>query len=206
MNSFKEKLNKIEFILGSESPRRKQLLTEMGLSFKVISSNTDETHCSNLNSKEIVEHLAVKKANSFDKKLMNENTILITADTLVDLDGQIISKPKDLAQAIEFLSKLSGKMHTVLTGVCLTSKHKQVCFTDKTQVYFSQLTEEEVTDYVNKMQPLDKAGAYAVQEWIGYIGIERIEGSFHNVVGLPTAKLWQELKCFVDSEFCFRNY
>jgi len=196
----KEKLAQLDIILGSGSPRRKQLLQEMGINFRVHTTDTDETFDENLNPEEIVKYLAKKKAESFIQQDFNENTLIITADTIVDLKGEIIPKPNDLEEAKSFIRKLSGNKHTVLTGVCLKTLKDNHIFCSKTDVYFKNLSDSEIEDYVNNMQPLDKAGAYGVQEWIGYIGIERIDGSFYNVVGLPTAKLWQELKVFLKAE------
>lgn len=196
----KEKLAQLDIILGSGSPRRKQLLQEMGVNFRVHTTDADESYEQDLNSEQIVKYLAQKKSETFSLSEFKDNTLLITADTIVDLNGEVIPKPRDLQEAQAFIKKLSGKKHSVLTGVCLKTKLDNYVFSSKTDVYFRNLTDSEIEDYVNEMQPLDKAGAYGVQEWIGYIGIEKIEGSFYNVVGLPTAKLWKELKIFLDAD------
>lgn len=183
-------------ILASRSPRRKHLLKELGFTFDVIPySDVDEDYPPELKPDQIPVYLARKKASGFSEDL-DQNTILITADTIVWYDNRVLDKPKDEADAYRILKKLSGNMHTVITGVCLKSAEKEVAFSETTNVYFASLNDKEIDYYLKKFQPYDKAGAYGIQEWIGYIGIEKIEGSYFNVMGLPVQKLYVELKRF----------
>ena len=184
-----------KILLGSKSPRRQQLLNEMGLSFTVDSIDTDETYPTDLTNTQIPVYLAIKKAKPFEKKLKIDE-ILITADTIVCIDEEVLGKPKDKKEATEILLKLSGKEHQVITGVCLKSIEKQVSFYTITRVYFKELNLDEINYYIDHYQPYDKAGAYGIQEWIGFIGIHRIDGSFYNVMGLPVQKLYEELSRF----------
>ncbi len=187
-------LQKYNILLASKSPRRQNLLKELGINFKTITNKeTDETYPENLNKFDIPEYLANKKAESY-KKIITGNNLLITADTVVILNNQIINKPTDKNNAKEILKKISGNKHTVVTGVCLTSVEKQICFSEKSQVFFEKLTNNEINYYIDKYKPMDKAGAYGIQEWIGYIGIKKIEGSFYNIMGLPIQKLYEQLK------------
>jgi len=183
-------VNKI--ILASKSPRRQELLRLMDVDFRIVLKDVDESYPDNLSPEEIAVYIAEKKARAFDEDVNDE--IVLTADTIVAIDGMILGKPEDADQAAEMLGMLSGKVHRVVTGVCLLYKHKYNLFHDVSEVFFRKLTEEEIRFYVDKYQPLDKAGAYGIQEWIGLIGIERINGSYTNVVGLPTEKLYQQLK------------
>jgi septum formation protein len=136
------------------------------------------------------------KANAFEKEFFNENILLITADTIVCLQGEILGKPGDRQEAVNTLRQLSGKMHQVITGMSIRTKDKEIDFTVSTDVYFKDLLDEEINYYVDEYKPYDKAGAYGIQEWIGYIGIEKIEGSFYNVMGLPVLRLYEELRKF----------
>jgi septum formation protein len=185
-------LPQIKIILASKSPRRQQLLKETGLSYELRIKEVDESYPCHLKEEEIALFIAEKKANEF-KKDMQENELLITADTIVCLDHEVLGKPIDVQDAISILSKLSGKMHKVITGVSLASKAKTKSFAITTKVYFKPLTIEEITSYVKHYQPFDKAGAYGIQEWIGYIGIEKIEGSYFNVMGLPVKEVYEEI-------------
>jgi septum formation protein len=183
-------VNKI--ILASKSPRRQELLRLMDVDFRIVLKDVDESYPDNLTPEEIAVYIAEKKAKAFDEEINDE--IVLTADTIVAIDGKILGKPENTDHAAEMLGMLSGKMHRVVTGVCLLYKHKYNLFHDVSEVFFRKLTEQEIRSYVDKYQPLDKAGAYGIQEWIGLIGIERINGSYTNVVGLPTEKLYQQLK------------
>lgn len=188
-----------KIILASQSPRRHYLLKEIGLEFEIkLKQFVDESYPENLIKEEIPQYLAKKKAAVFNGEL-SENEILITADTIVWLNGEILQKPKDEEDAIQILNKISGECHQVYTGVCIKSMYKQVCFTACTDVYFKKLTYPEIDYYVKHFQPMDKAGAYGIQEWIGYIGVEKINGSFFNVMGLPIQKLYSELDDFINS-------
>jgi septum formation protein len=190
-------LNKFFFniILGSSSPRRNELLKSLGFDFVINPSNADEDYPLNLKGHEIPVFLAEKKASSFNG-VLTETDLLITADTIVWCEGEIFNKPINFEEGKLMLQTLSGKMHEVFTGVCLKSANKQIIFYDATKVYFKKFTNEEIEYYLNKYKPYDKAGSYGVQEWIGYIGIEKIEGSFYNVMGLPVKKLHEELMKF----------
>jgi septum formation protein len=182
---------KHKIILASKSPRRQELLRLMDIDFRIVVKDVDESYPGNLNPEEIAVYIAEKKAKAFDESVDNE--IVLTADTIVSIDGHILGKPETTEHAAEMLQMLSGKVHKVVTGVCLLYKHKFNLFHDVSEVFFRKLSTEEITFYVNKYKPLDKAGAYGIQEWIGLTGIERINGSYTNVVGLPTEKLYQQL-------------
>lgn len=186
-----DNLQKYHIILGSKSPRRKQLLEGLGISFDVQIIETDETFPEYFQAVEIPIYLAQKKANAFTLK---ENDLLITADTIVWFNGEMYGKPADKADAKRMLKKLSGQSHQVITGVCVTTQNQQKTFHVETDVRFVNLTDEEIEYYIENYKPYDKAGSYGVQEWIGYIGVEEIEGSFFNVMGLPIQRLYRELK------------
>jgi septum formation protein len=184
-------MNLPKIILASKSPRRQELLGLMDIDFRIVLKEVDESYPDNLTPEEIAVYIAEKKAYAFDETVGDE--IVLTADTIVCIDGLILGKPENAEHAVEMLQMLSGKMHKVITGVCLLYKHKYHSFYDVSEVYFSKLPNEEIVGYVNKYQPFDKAGSYGIQERIGLIGIERINGSYTNVVGLPTEKLYREL-------------
>ena len=184
----------MELLLGSKSPRRQELLKGAGIEYTLVNIDSDEDFPDDMDKEKVAEYLAIKKAQAFKENL--EKKILLTADTTVYLEGEIINKPVDEADAIEMLTKLSGKMHTVFTGVCLRSKTHEIAFTDKTNVYFKVLTQEQIVYYVQNFKPLDKAGAYGIQDWIGYIGVTKIEGDFFNVMGLPVNRVYDELQKF----------
>ena len=188
-------LEKYNIILASDSLRRQELLKELGLKFKVISSQSEESFPEALGMTAIPEYLAGLKANAVKNK-MPENYLLITADTIVWEYGKVIGKPVDREDAIAILESLSGSQHQVITGMCIKTAEKEVSFHAVTEVWFDELTKEEIVYYVDKYKPYDKAGAYGIQEWIGFIGIMKIEGSFYNVMGLPVHKLYQNLKKF----------
>ena len=189
-----ENLSKYKVILASNSPRRKELLSGLGIAYEVkIMPNVDESYPEGLSSEEIPVYIAKSKANTY-RPMMQPDELIITADTIVWLDGEVMGKPQDEAEACEMLRKLSGHTHQVVTGVCLTTIDKQTTFAAVTHVTFDHLTEEEITYYVSRYQPMDKAGAYGIQEWIGYVGVRHLEGSYFNVVGLPIQRLYQELK------------
>jgi len=185
------------FILASQSPRRLSLLKEIGLDFEVNVKPTDESYPPHLQREEIALYVSNKKAEAFSFQELPENSLLITADTIVWLNGECIGKPEDEEDAIQMIAKLSGNVHTVYTGVCLRTSDKFHSFYVSTDVHFRKLGMDEIRHYVEKYKPLDKAGAYGIQEWIGYIGVERIEGSYFNVMGLPVQRLYCELLEFV---------
>lgn len=188
--------NRYKIILASNSPRRQELLRGLGVAFEIRVKPVDESYPQHLSLHEVALFLCEKKAMAFSESELGNDELLITADTIVCLENEILNKPSDRSHAIEMLNKLSGKNHSVITGVCLRSKNKIHSFYESTEVYFKNLSLEEIGFYVDKFMPYDKAGAYGIQEWIGIAGIERIDGSYFNVVGLPTARLYEELQNF----------
>jgi septum formation protein len=176
-----------KIILASQSPRRKQLMEAAELTFDIIIADVDETNPPGMPGKKVPEHLAKKKAAAIEEQV--HDAIIIAADTIVLLDDEILGKPKDEADAISILTKLSGRKHEVITGVCMQRGDKQVCFSITTEVYFRSLTTAQIKHYVVNYKPYDKAGAYAIQEWIGMIGIEKIDGDYYNVMGLPIGEI-----------------
>ena len=186
----KEKMKKI--VLSSNSPRRKELLGELGIDFEVrVIEGIDETYPKELSVEEVPQYIAREKARVY---IVGKDEVLLTADTVVVLGNEIMGKPHDEADAMRMLRQLSGKTHQVITGVCLTTNDKQVTFADVTDVNFADLTDEEIKYYVDNFRPLDKAGAYGIQEWIGLAGVTGIKGSYFNVVGLPVHRVYAELK------------
>lgn len=181
-------------ILASRSPRRQIILTEAGIDFIVKPVDVSEDYHSMLPAKDVAKFLAEKKARQFP--FLKKNEIVIAADTTVIKNGTILGKPQNASEATTMLSSLSGKIHDVITGVCIKSKDKMVSFDDDTRVYFRTLTDEEIEYYVSNFEPFDKAGAYGIQEWIGMIGIRKIEGSYFNVMGLPVHKVYSALMTF----------
>ena len=190
-----EELNNYHFILASKSPRRQFLIKDLGLNFEIATKEVDESFPSELKAEQISLYLCEKKAMAFDEEL-NDNTIVITADTIVWIDNQVLNKPENYDDAVRMLKLLSGKMHKVYTGVCLKSKHKIKSFYAVTNVSFKTLSDYEIEYYIRNFHPYDKAGAYGAQEWIGYIAVEKIEGSYFNVMGLPVKELYEELLKF----------
>jgi septum formation protein len=184
-------------VLASQSPRRKQLLEWAEIPFNVIVRSTDESWPPGLDTATIPVHIARQKAlavlNSEQYQTYETNATIVAADTVVVLNDTIIGKPADREDAIQILSALSGKKHLVITGVVILKGDTEVAFSDTTEVWFHPLTQEQITFYVDKYQPYDKAGAYAIQEWIGVTGIQRINGDFYNVMGLPVSRVVQEL-------------
>jgi septum formation protein len=190
-------LDGFQLVLGSGSPRRKELLERMGFDIQIRPAQADESYPHSLAIQDIPKFLAKKKAQVLLETL-NSREILITSDTIVVLGNELLEKPDTPDQAKEMLLRLSSKSHQVQTGVCLTSLTTQHCFNDTSMVWFNELSEKEIDYYIEKYQPFDKAGAYGIQEWIGLIGIERIEGSFYTIMGLPTSILFKELNRFIQ--------
>ena len=187
-------LDKYQIILASNSPRRKELMSGLGVDYVVRTlPDVDESYPADLAGAAIPEYISRKKADAY-RSIMQPGELLITADTIVWLDGKVLGKPEGREGAVEMLRSLSGKSHQVFTGVCLTTTEWQKSFTAASDVEFDVLSEEEIRYYVDKYQPMDKAGASGVQEWIGYIGVKSISGSFYNIMGLPIQKLYGELK------------
>ncbi len=191
----KEKLQGKHLILASGSPRRQHFFQELDLEFEIRLKEIKEDYPNHLKKEEITDYLAKLKASPFKNEL-KENDILITADTIVWLNNKAIGKPKNTEAAENMLKTLSGKSHKVISSVCITSVEKQIVFNDVTEVTFKVLSKEEIQFYIKKYQPFDKAGSYGIQEWIGYIGIEKITGSYFNVMGFPVHKFYQQLLIF----------
>ncbi len=196
MIMLKKKLSDYKVILASGSPRRQDLLQQMGIEFDVKKAEVDETLPNYIPWQESAEYLARLKSNWFRDMDLPPNYLLITADTVVCAHEKVLGKPVDVQDAIDIISALSGAEHEVITGVCLRTATKQFSFSASTRVRFRVLHEDEIQHYVNVYRPFDKAGAYGVQEWIGLVGVESISGSFYNVMGLPTQKLYCELMNF----------
>ena len=187
------------FILASQSPRRKSLLEWAEMKFEIVVSSSDESYPISLDKKDVPEYIAKNKAIAVAEMLKaagayQSDSCIIAADTIVVLDHEIIGKPVDREAAIASIKKLSGKTHQVITGVCLMHENGMECFSEVTDVRFHPISDDQITYYVDTYKPYDKAGAYAIQEWIGVIGIERIDGDFYNVMGLPVSKVIQKIK------------
>lgn len=190
-----ERLKNNRLILASGSPRRHDFFRELGLDFEIRLKEIDEIYPTHLKGSEITDYLSKLKAKAFVNDLQ-ENDILITADTIVWLEGKAIGKPKNKEDSIKMLKKLSGKTHQVISSFCISSITNQVIKNDITNVKFSRLNDSEIEYYIDKFKPYDKAGSYGIQEWIGYIGIERIEGSYFNVMGFPIQKFYRAILNF----------
>ena len=191
-----DNLNKYNLILASASPRRRQLLEQLGIDFTVkVIDGLDESYPAGLAWQEIPEYLSRKKAEGHSS-LLTPSTMIITADTLVMLDGKPLGKPADAAEARLMLRNLSGRSHFVITGVTILTMEKSTSFSTTTEVFFDSLTDDEIDFYITRFKPMDKAGAYGIQEWIGAAGIRRIEGSYYNVMGLPLHSLYTTLGSF----------
>lgn len=188
----KEKLNKINIILASGSPRRQQFFKEMDMHYTIRLKEIEEIYPEHLQAEEITNFLAELKANAFENEL-KENDVLVTSDTIVWLNGKALGKPKDYDDAFQMLQQLANQTHEVITSVCLKSIDKTEVFHCVTKVTFANLSDEAIRYYLDNYQPFDKAGSYGIQDWIGLIGISKIEGSYTNVVGLPTEMLFQKL-------------
>lgn len=191
-----DNLKKYNIVLASNSPRRKELLQRMGVNFKVRTLfGIDESYPDSLRGEDIVRYISRNKAQAY-RSSMAPNELLITADTIVYVEGEVMGKPKTAEQAKEMLHKLSGKSHQVITGVTIVTADRTEDFGVTSQVKFAEITDEEINFYVNNYLPFDKAGAYGIQEWIGIVAVEEIKGSYFNVVGLPVQRLYQKLKTF----------
>jgi septum formation protein len=187
-----EKFKNHKIILASGSPRRQQFLKELDIDFEIRLKEIEEIYPNHLQAEEITDFLAKLKANAFENEL-KDNEILITSDTIVWLKNQALGKPTDASHALKMLTEMSGKTHEVITSVCIKTNQKEIVFHDKTSVTFASLTSQEIEYYLKNYKPFDKAGSYGIQEWIGLVAIEKIEGSYANVVGLPTHKLYSGL-------------
>lgn len=185
--------NHLKIVLASASPRREDFIRAMRFPYRVEVKAVDESYPADLKRHQITDHIALAKAKAFEGSLAN-NEILLTSDTLVWVDDLVLGKPKDAQEATAMLKQLSGKKHHVITSVCLKSNEKMRILHEETAVYFAALRPEDIAFYIKEFSPFDKAGSYGIQEWIGTIGIEKIEGSYTNVVGLPTAKVYEALQ------------
>ncbi len=191
-----ENLSKYRVILGSNSPRRRELLADLGVQFEVmVMKDVDESYPADLPTEMISQYISDRKADAY-AGVITDNEMVITSDTIVVLDGKVYGKPADAADACRMLAELSGKTHQVITGVTVTTKQRRSSFHVVSDVEFALLSSDEIEYYVENYKPLDKAGAYGIQEWIGSIGVRNISGSFYNVIGLPVQRLYAELKTF----------
>jgi septum formation protein len=191
-----DELNDFKIILASRSPRRQQLLRETGLKFDVVIKEYEEIYPEDLDGEAIAKYVAHEKAASF-KNEISDNEIVIAADTIVWCNGKVLGKPLDYKDAVRILKEISGNTHKVITGVSLLSRSGELTFSESTKVVFEALSEEEISYYIKKYKPYDKAGAYGIQEWIGIVACSHIDGSYFNVVGLPVQRLYAELKNFI---------
>lgn len=183
----------MKIILASNSPRRKELLAGLGVDFEVkVIKGVDESYPETIPAKDVAEYIAREKAEAYD---VADGELIITADTVVIVGNDILGKPKDAADARRMLREISGRTHQVVTGVCMTTSSEQRHFSVSTDVTFKTLTDEEIDFYVSKHKPFDKAGAYGIQEWIGYIGVTGLYGSYYNVMGFPVQRVYEELTC-----------
>ena len=190
--------SRYHIVLASNSPRRKELLSGLDSPFEIrVLDGIDESFPAELPTKEIAGFISKKKADAY-RQTMGADELIITADTIVVLGQQVMGKPHDAAEAHSMLHQLSGKTHQVITGVCLTTKERQVCFSVETDVTFKRLSDEEIDYYVERYRPFDKAGAYGIQEWIGHVGVTGMNGSYFNVMGLPVQRIYEALKDFTE--------
>lgn len=194
----KNELANYDVILASKSPRRKTLMDELGIKYRIELSPIEESYPSHYPVEKVAQYISEIKAAAFHTNDIKSNTIIITADTIVICDNHILGKPENTEEARKMLRKLSGDVHRVVTGVTLRSLTKRHSFSAITDVYFKKLSDDEINYYIDEFKPLDKAGAYGIQEWIGHAAVEKISGSYFNVMGLPTHKLYEELREFVS--------
>jgi septum formation protein len=192
-----DKINEFKIILASRSPRRQQLLTELGLKFEIVIKEYNESYPEGLEGEEIARHVAYKKAESFENGI-SMNEIVIAADTIVWCNNKVIGKPLDYKDATRILKEISGNTHEVITGVSIRSQSKVSTFSESTKVTFEAFSDDEIEYYIANYRPYDKAGAYGIQEWIGIVACSHIEGSYFNVVGLPVQQLYSELQQFIS--------
>ena len=195
-----EKLTSYRLLLASQSPRRRELIAGSGIPFTLTAKyDCEECYPATLAVEEVPAYLSRLKSEAYPEAL-NAEDILLTADTVVILEGEVLGKPKDRADALKMIARLAGNRHTVITGVTLRSASRSHTFSTASDVWFRPLSEEEIAYYVDHYSPYDKAGSYGIQEWIGYVGIERIDGSFYNVMGLPIQRLYVELEQFINNQ------
>lgn len=192
----------MHLLLASKSPRRRELLANLGIDYSIVDIDVEEKLTAPVSASQVAESLSLLKADGYTHSLA-EGEVLVTADTVVVVNDEVLGKPHSREEAMDMLRNLSGKAHQVYTGVCLRNAKRTRSFTECTHVYFNRLSESEIEYYVDKYQPFDKAGAYGIQEWIGMVGIGKIEGCYYNVMGLPVARLYKELKVLVDMDNLF---
>ncbi len=197
MNIFEEKIRTLNIILASKSPRRQELLKNILPNFEIDVREIDETFPSSLKGGDIAKYISEQKAKAFDS-IKNDNKLIITADTIVCLENEVLGKPKNYERAFDMLRLLSGKTHTVFTGVSLLFNGELISFYDSTNITFYELTNDEINYYINKYQPFDKAGSYGIQEWMGYVGIKKMDGDFFNVMGLPLHRVYRKIDQLVN--------
>jgi len=195
-----EILRHYNLLLGSKSPRRQDLLKALGLHYTLVDIDVEEVYPQHLQGADIAQYLCELKADAFNTALLTDDSILVTADTIVWLDGKYIGKPSGKDDAIEMLKQLSGKQHSVFSGICLKSSKRKIVFHAHTLVTFRELAMDEIAYYVNHHKPFDKAGSYGIQDWIGYIGITGIEGCYYNVMGFPVEMFYEQLTKFIATE------
>jgi len=198
MNPIEHKFKDMDIIMASRSSRRHAILRQLDIHFRISPLDVEETYPEDLAVEKVAEYISNLKVQAFPLEKMNDHSLVISADTVVIIDDVILGKPRDETEAKKMLNLLSGKSHQVITGVSLKSKNKTTSFSSVTQVHFKELSKEEIDYYIDEYQPFDKAGAYGIQEWIGKIGVEWIEGSFYNVMGLPIQMLYREMCKFTD--------
>ncbi len=191
-----DNLKKYNIVLASKSPRRQELLKGIGIDFSILTKEVDENYPQRLPAIDVAPFLSLKKAKAFEDAELPDNYMVITADTVVIVENEILGKPKDRDDAVRMMNLLSGKVHKVVTGVTVHTKEKTKTFSVISKVTFETLDNQEIDYYIDNFKPYDKAGAYGVQEWIGYIGVSNVEGSYYNVMGLPTQRLYKVLKEF----------
>lgn len=190
----------MKIILSSNSPRRKELLAGLGVDFEVrVLKDVDERYPDDIPLNEVPLYIAIEKASAYT---VAKDELVVTADTVVIVDNEILGKPKDRAEAYGMLRKISGKTHQVVTGVCLTTIDDQRSFTVTTDVEFKELSDNEIYYYIDKYRPFDKAGAYGIQEWIGYVGVLSLKGSYYNVMGLPVQRIYEEFTSYFGLDLC----
>lgn len=190
----------MKIILSSNSPRRKELLAGLGVGFEVrVLKGVDERYPDDIPLNEVPLYIAIEKASAYT---VAKDELVVTADTVVIVDNEILGKPKDRAEAYGMLRKISGKTHQVVTGVCLTTIDDQRSFTVTTDVEFKELSDNEIYYYIDKYRPFDKAGAYGIQEWIGYVGVLSLKGSYYNVMGLPVQRIYEEFTSYFGLDLC----
>ena len=184
-----------KILLASKSPRRHEILSKCNLAFDVVNIEAEENYPSELKNEEVCEYLALHKANHFTQPIGND--VLVTADTIVCIDNLVLNKPQDIDEAVAMLTRLSGRIHTVYTGVCIKTDVKIHVFHDATEVEFYPLTNSQIMAYIQNCQPFDKAGSYGIQDWMGYLGVKRIDGCYFNVMGFPSGKFFREFNNFI---------